>query len=107
MYYYINSAFSATTYAGSYTGNGEQTRTINVYNGKYLILNSMRPQNSNFGIGTLIFVLYGIKTSVYNPDRSRLYYSITFENNTILIENAEDFTYMNNLNASFQWAIFA
>lgn len=104
MYYYINSAFSATTYVGNYTGNGERTRTINTHNGKYLILNTPHPTTDDWKIGWLVFVLYGTTLSVSLSNNPL--YNITFENNTILIESIGDGSFMNNRNRLYQWAIF-
>ena len=35
LYYSTNSVLNASTSVGTYTGNGQQTRTINVSNGKF------------------------------------------------------------------------
>lgn len=106
MYYSANSVLNASTSVGTYTGNGTQTRTINVSNGKFLILCCpSSPGRTNWGFPILIFVQYGA-TYTFSYGVDTIYYHATFNNNTISIENEQNFTYMNDSNQLYLWAIF-
>ena len=107
LYYSINSVLNVSTSTGTYTGNNTQTRTINVSNGKVLVLFNVSPNGEYaWSISSLAFAQYGVKSTVINYDTVVAYY-ITFSNNTILIENERNWTYFNASGSTYGWVIFA
>lgn len=109
LYYSANSVLNVSTSVGKYTGNDAQTRTINVNNGKFLLIHAILPRDdTKWGTGTLMFVQYGTTLAVKaHSTISTVMCYITFNNNEIVLDNQTSTKYYNILNEEYEWIIFA